>query len=1718
MKKGRRKVLSMALAAAMALTCFSGLPAMAGEPEVAASSVIGGEEAAVRPVQGQEGWILENSVLRLTLAFSEGSLRLTSFYNKEAEREYLSDDDAVNYLFSYDWAEYQNGSGPVAGTVQTVKSSDGGWKITGTPAITDVTTRDYEKNTLELGKALEITLQHAEAAMQVTLRFEIYNGVAGARYQTFIKNLGEKKMVITESDVISLNLPDDAHHLHYVNARGSATGGAENATWKTTTENLNFENAAGKRNGRNALCVYDSGDGWWMMPETNWRTQIGPENYGDTPQKTNTNPEFASISCWDDDSKKQVMVRTHPESVQLTLKPDEEYQYIGVNLTAFTGDVVDGKMAAEEHFRLRFKYHDTTTILNTNDWDYNSKSTFEYMRDVIIPQAVKANVDMVMIDDLWNVNRDSIEAVPKFKSLSELGQMIRNNGKMFGIWYSLTGDGHNKGRDLADPDQWYGNKEKGIVGKKEQIETLINEYKMDHQMIDLTEFWQNTKETAYSSPCDNVYRKNVNVNNGLNELVAEYSNYLVKLTNEVDVYPTQGNRACGLLHMADNGWVVHNAGLDGGMRAAANAFGFLPLNSVYTNGAVDGSMAEYYHYMFARNVKLNTDPGGPTWTDHGVELMATFNNWRKGSRIKELTDNVVTRPVYMGEGWDSNDGAEWASDGISGPYAWMYVNDDSTRALMLATSYTGAAGRFTADTRWLDASKSYLVADVTLDDTGSFTYAYKGLYTGKQLTEEGFSVDLTENTSGGKAFWFEAVGTDDMQVIYADENIDTYETEVKGDVLDVRLTGKANAAATLIVGSAADNTGRVISIRLDEKGKASLSIPADKLYEPQGAEVNRAKPVRVEFEDWYKSGKIESSEGVVVSAAAGDDSQSVGASGGDYRSVTFQNAGDWVGGDLPIPAAGKYQVTVGFKSNEKTGKSGIGTGNAPVGDIVDMSDAGAYPVNRITTQTVEIEFDKAGDQLVKIFCMGKGSHAQSSLSLRIDYVEFVPVFSEDPMVLEAEDLIEQMEVSGSAQLEEKAADAASGGRLAVCSGALGSTSLTLPVEVDAPGAVQLSLSYWAGPSAPKLRITDEEGLLNTVVDTYANAESVAVADLGEVSFTTAGVKKLCITVAGHNKENRSDSYAFGLDALQMVSSPGVTARQNGAVCGVGDTLDLSKILSPSHMQEAYQHTGSLHWQIQSETAFDVAEVDGAGLLIANHPGTAVVRVRNSYAPTAYMDFVVTVLPDGTSTQVQTAAEAIVKLGAASLEDAFVQALERAEALYNALDAQQKEQLTGAYLLKSARVAYDALLNSADAAGTGAINYLEDLNYTGQGTITKGTCPSGSHKIQFTEGGEIYTHGLGYEPPDGYDGGLLVPIPENMDVFKTVVGLDYAMSQNNQYDEKNYLTFYVDGQRVEQTGLLKRNYVNGQWVDTYIYDVSIQLPEGAKWMYIKNTIGDHRNCDHILLADAQFVNEAAARVETLIQEIAPDSVNLEHWSEQTANQIRAAEEAYIALTPAERKLVTRYEALVSHRRTHAGFGRLELDTEELAWVDEVDAAIGQVQTAGERGVSTISLVQIAEQGLKNLDNRLQDYVSDIFRLYEAKWWIEDNAQDLQAAQTVYDQIAALPETVTQADAQYVRTARNAYDALSAAQQALVDNVDALLRAEEQLGDTPLTPGDLDGDGKTTIADVMEACKVLARKSADQDPTLDEIARGDLDGDGDVTIADVMEICKILARGA
>ena len=65
--------------------------------------------------------------------------------------------------------------------------------------------------------------------------------------------------------------------------------------------------------------------------------------------------------------------------------------------------------------------------------------------------------------------------------------------------------------------------------------------------------------------------------------------------------------------------------------------------------------------------------------------------------------------------------------------------------------------------------------------------------------------------------------------------------------------------------------------------------------------------------------------------------------------------------------------------------------------------------------------------------------------------------------------------------------------------------------------------------------------------------------------------------------------------------------------------------------------------------------------------------------------------------------------------------------------------------------------------------------------------------------------------------------------------------------------------------------------------------------------------------------------------------------------------------------------------------------------------------------------------------------------------------------------------------------------------------------------PVRPlGDLTGDGDVNVSDIMQACKVLARKAAGSKPSPEEILAADMTGEGEMTINDVMIICKVLAQ--
>ncbi|MGI6270315.1 MAG: GDSL-type esterase/lipase family protein [Candidatus Howiella sp.] len=1779
-----KKMLSVLLSCVLMLSCL-----MTGVPAAAAEN--GGAEAldSASVVRDGNRWTLENPSLRVVLAFADGSIALESFYNKAAEKEYLTP-GADSYLFSYTYGEYidgtvwtvedykKNGSVPSAGeNTVTLRSDDGGWTL-GKVSVTDITMIPEEGVEEILGKQLEITLANAANAFETRLVFGVYDGEAGFHYQNFVKNTGDKKMVITESDVISLSFPNGPHYLHYVNAKTSSSDGAENATWKTATGGLP------ENTGRNALCVYTAGDGFWIMPETNWRTQNGPQTAGSKAEGTKSFNEFATtsiaaggsteltaapvkVACvgdsitegvgsssgnsypsqlqkllgdafevknfgvggrtllkngdhpyWNEsaytqskayqpdvviimlgtnDSKPQnwaykdafksdyleliaqykalesnpkiyiatspvvisdslnisasvvkdqivplekeiaaeagcevidifalsdgqsdwftsdhvhpndlgysnfaacfaeymnayddaafggmtVKVSTNPQSLQLTLKPGEEFQYIGVNIALFAGDVVDGKMAAEEHFQKRFKYHDTSTIINSNDWDYIGQRTYEYFENTIVPLASRAGIDMVMIDDLWNVDRDSLTAKSSLRSLSEISDLITSNGMMFGLWYSMNGDDHNNGRDLADPAS--------LAEKIAMVEELATTYNVSHQMIDLTEFWQNMDETEYSSPCDNVYRKNAMVNTALNEVVTRHPGYMVKFTNEIDVYPTQGNRQNGLLHLVNNGWLVHNAGLSGGMAAGSNAFGYLPLSSVYSGGNLDGSMADYYHYMYARNVKLNEDPG-TRWTEKGIDLMRTFNDWRNGERVQALTD-LVKRPTYLGEGWDSNDADTWISKGVSsGPYSWMQISEDGSRALLLATSYKSAASGFTADTRWFDEHKTYYVADVTLDDTGEFTYAYKGIYDGADLVENGFAVDLTESSSGGKAYWFEAVGDDRMQVVWADEKVETYSSAVNGDTMTLTLTGRAGDTATVIVADSAENTGRVISTAIGEDGRTVLSIPASKLNPPEEIGEKEQLSTRFEMEDLIEQGTaVYDSAKVTMSSSLPDDGGRVGASGGIYRFVEFKEAGSCFSVPVTVPADGTYTMRVAYKSHNNQALSALGANGAVCSDTLDLSSG--VTLNKIMVQACEISL-KAGENTLDVFCMGKGAaNGSGTMTLRIDYVEFEPKVTGDPQTLAAGE-IQNVSADGSSNLET-----ADGALRLVAGGA--ASYMTLPLTAETAGYYDVTLRFATGLSGAAVSIYDGVKAL-AGADLYSASAGTLDVSLGRLYLDSEEAHSLDVVITGRNTANTA-GYIVKLAEVVLTAPIVLTAEPAGAVVEVGEKIDLGAAAKIHNAQPTYSGSDALKYAVRSETAFDVAVMGEDGVLTANTVGSAIIRITHRHDE-AYVDFPVTVVEKGCSEAVLAAIESINTIGTVARTEACLARIEAAETAYAALTAADRAKVTCYSVLKVARATYDALATEEeDENPLLTVNYIEDLDYSlnSGSTFKKSTCPSGSHKIQFTEDGEVYAHGFGFEPTDKTPGTLLVPVPEGSDSFYARVGVDYAMSAPSaDYDQKNVVTISVDGTEMAKTGAIRKNYQDGAWVDNS-YVLEFKIPEGAKWLLISNDSGGSRICDHILFADARFENSAAAKVEALIADITPENVNISKYSTETGEKIRAAEEAYYALDEDDRRYVSGYKNLLSYRVTHASFGLLDdgesgiganLTADERAAVEAVSALISTIP--GENAVSPLTAVRLSEAqtAYAALSDREKDCISDVSVLYLCEDWIAASA--------------------------------------------------------------------------------------------------------------------------------
>ena len=727
-------------------------------------------------------WTMENDVLKTVVSFAKGSIDMTSFYNKSASVEYLTGKGS-RCLFKH----------VVDG--QAFAANDGGW------SLANAATGDISFHDKNWGQQLSVTLvRTAPAKIQITLVFEMYNGRAGLRYHTSIKNNdAAKTLTLSASDILALNFPDRPHTLHHV---------PNNTLWEKSTGGL----ADGKRN---CLVRYDTGDGWAVNPENNWCTSTEPGAH-----KGNYAHTFLHINAWS--SIDHVKVASDPVAVQLVLFPNEEIEYFAVNLEVFKGDMWDARVAVSEHLRLRYKFN-PARMISINDWQWyaGGTRTDAYYRNTAVPAAMEAGLDRIHVDDYWNGEgkefiRDSDQPLTDFtRDLPALGKWIESQGLKLGIWFSpIGGQGQGWdawGRDLADPAT--------IAFKTKQLEdTLIAKYRSYWDQIDLGILFKTDGITSYSHPSDNVYRKGVNMRKYMNYFTRKYPDFIMQTTCEID--NIAGGESVSLLHMSDNGiaGLFRRTESHDNVKDMFNVIGMFPLEGMLETYGEDrqddvwrAKSGWYYEWLLGRHTSIYYNLS--TLTPEVRQLCRKFNDWRKSPRVLTVLNEVV-RPVYNGPDSDN-----------TGPWSWMFVNETKTTAILIAVGGANTTTpAITPALRWLDAGKSYLIEDITLQDDGTWHYSFKGKASGADLVKSGFAINLMENPSRGKAFWIQEAGPNPQQVLYADDSITSYQEAWDGRMLVVEVTGTPGSNATVVVYKKSADATEVKHVALDSQGKGRVEF------------------------------------------------------------------------------------------------------------------------------------------------------------------------------------------------------------------------------------------------------------------------------------------------------------------------------------------------------------------------------------------------------------------------------------------------------------------------------------------------------------------------------------------------------------------------------------------------------------------------------------------------------------------------------------------------------------------------------------------------------------------------------------------------------------------------------------------------------------------------------------------------------------------------------
>ena len=210
---------------------------------------------------------------------------------------------------------------------------------------------------------------------------------------------------------------------------------------------------------------------------------------------------------------------------------------------------------------------------------------------------------------------------------------------------------------------------------------------------------------------------------------------------------------------------------------------------------------------------------------------------------------------------------------------------------------------------------------------------------------------------------------------------------------------------------------------------------------------------------------------------------------------------------------------------------------------------------------------------------------------------------------------------------------------------------------------------------------------------------------------------------------------------------------------------------------------------------------------------------------------------------------------------------------------------------------------------------------------------------------------------------------------------------------------------------------------------------------------------VVTESEEVKNQKAAAVDALIEAIGTVS-----YTEECKAKIDAARTAYNELELTEREAVTKYDVLTAAEAAYKeGYHR-----QKAAAVDALIDAIGTVENTD----ASKALIDAARDAYDNLSELQQGFVEKLAVLEKAeadyaalKEQAKTDQENQKAADKVKELIASIGTVTDSTECKAkIDAARTAYDKLTDAQKALVENADVLTKAEETYQTLTKKPAD------------------------------------------------------------